>query len=194
MARRNDIIPRRIDREGAARAITAFLEALGRDPEHDGDLKDTGRRVADAWADDLLVGYDVDVDRLFEDNVIAGTSDVVVVRDVPVATMCPHHLLPAMGVASVAYAPAERLLGVGAMVAVVDAYARRLTLQERIGEEVVARLGKHLGPRWAACRLLLEHGCMRARGERAHGARVETIAFAGPQAERAAAHALVRRE
>jgi GTP cyclohydrolase I len=184
-------IPRIVDREAAARAIDAFLKALGRNPERDPDLAETGRRVADAWADELLGGYDVDVDLLVEGNLLSGTSDVVLVRDIPVTTMCPHHLLPANGTATVAYAPSERLVGIGTIVAIVDAYARRLALQERIGEQVVARLGRHLAPRWAACKLVLEHGCMRARGERAHGSRVETIAFTGPQAERAAAHALL---
>jgi GTP cyclohydrolase I len=61
----------------------------------------------------------------------------------------------------------------------VDAFARRLALQEQVGERVVAALQKHLAPRWAACRIVLSHGCMTVRGERSHGARVETLALAG---------------
>ena len=100
-------------------------------------------------------------------------------RDIPVHTTCPHHLLGSSGTATVAYAPGERLVGVGTVAAVVDAFARRLALQEQIGQSVVAALAKHLSPRWVACRLVLSHGCMTARGERAHGARVETVALAG---------------
>jgi GTP cyclohydrolase I len=180
-----------MDREGAARAIVAFLEALGQRPEQDPELAETGKRVADAWADELLAGYGVDVDRTIEESLLAGSSDLVLVRDVPISTMCPHHLLPATGTATVAFAPAGRLIGVGTLVTVVDAYARRLALQESIGEAVVGRLARHLRPRWAACRLVLEHACMRVRGGRTHGAKVETIAFAGPHDDRAAAYAVV---
>jgi GTP cyclohydrolase I len=76
---------------------------------------------------------------------------------------------------------------------VVDAFSRRLALQEEIGERVVATLEKHLEPRWVGCRLLLTHACMTARGERTHGARVETVALRGKvddAAKRAAALAL----
>ena len=180
-----------MDRAAAARAVVAFLRALGHDPDREPELADTGRRVADAWADELLSGYGVDVDALLEQNVLAGASELVAVRDVPVTSMCPHHLLPARGSAVVMYAPSDRLVGIGTLAALVDACARRLVLQERIGQEVVAALGKHLKPRWAACRLVLEHGCMTARGEKAHGAKVETVAFAGSEADKAAALALL---
>jgi GTP cyclohydrolase I len=164
------------DREAAAKAIDAFLLALGRSPEREPELAGTGARVADAFVDDLLSGYDVDVDALLAQNVFEGRSGVVVVRDIPVATMCPHHLLPATGVAAVAFAPDRHLIGVGTVAALVDAYARRLALQEQIGESVAAALQKHLAPRWVACRLTMTHACMTLRGERARGAIVETMA------------------
>jgi GTP cyclohydrolase I len=166
-----------MDREQAARAIDAFLRALGRDPDGDPALTGTGARVAAAFADDLLAGYSVDVDALVAKNVLPGTSEVVIVRDLPVTTTCPHHLLPSSGFATVAFAPDARLLGVGAVARLVDALARRLALQEEVGEGVVTVLAKHLAPRWAGCRLVLTHACMTARGERAHGSRVETVAL-----------------
>jgi GTP cyclohydrolase IA len=168
-----------MDREAAARAIDAFLQALGRDPDHEPELVGTGARVADAYADEMLSGYGVDVDALLSQNVFAGRSELVVVRDIPVTTTCPHHLMPAIGVASVAFAPDEHLVGVGIVAQVLDAYARRLALQEQIGDRTVAAFQKHLAPRWAACRITLSHACMTARGERSHGARVETLALAG---------------
>jgi GTP cyclohydrolase I len=180
-----------MDRHAAAQAIDAFLRALGRDPARDPDLAGTGARVAAAWADDLLAGYGVDVDALLAANVLPGRSELVVVRDIPVYTTCPHHLLGSSGRATVAYAPDQRLVGVGTVAAIVDAFARRLALQEQIGESVVASLGKHLSPRWAACRLLLTHGCMTARGERAHGSRVETVALHGDGADRALVSAVL---
>jgi GTP cyclohydrolase I len=168
-----------MDREAAASAIGAFLRALGRDPARDPDLAGTPERVARAWVEELLEGYGVDVDALLSHNVFAGTSELVVVRDVPLTTLCPHHLMPSSGSATVAFAPEEHLVGVGTVARVVEAFARRLALQEQIGERVVAALQKHLAPRWAACRIVLSHTCMIARGERSHGARVETLALSG---------------
>jgi GTP cyclohydrolase I len=172
-----------MDREAAARAIESFLRALGRDPDREPELAGTGARVAQAWADELLEGYAVDVDALLAQNVFAGTSDLVVVRDVPVATTCPHHLMASTGHATVAFAPEEHLVGVGTVARLVHAFARRLALQEQIGERVVAALQKHLAPRWAACRIVLDHACMTARGERVHGARVETLAVSGGEVD-----------
>ncbi|HEX3771758.1 MAG TPA: GTP cyclohydrolase I [Polyangiaceae bacterium] len=178
-----------MDRDAAARAIDAFLRALGRDPEHEPELVGTGARVASAYAEELIAGYAVDVDALLAPNVFAGTSELVIVRDIPLATTCPHHLMSATGTATVAFAPEEHLVGVGTIARVVDAFSRRFALQEQIGERTVAALQKHLAPRWAACRLVLSHACMTARGERPHGARVETLALAGGDVDDASLYA-----
>lgn len=180
-----------MDRDAAAQAIEAFLRALGRDPAHEPDLVGTGARVAEAFAEDLLGGYAVDIDELLARNVLAGATELVVVRDLAVSTVCPHHLMPAVGVATVAFAPDEHLVGVGAIGALVDACARRLTLQEQIGQRVVAALQKHVAPRWVGCRLVMTHACMVARGERKHGARVETVALAGGEVDEAVAYAVL---
>jgi GTP cyclohydrolase I len=180
---------RTVDREGAARAIDAFLQALGRDPEREPELVGTAARVAAAYADELVTGYAVDIDALLAHAVFAGHSELVVVRDVPLATTCPHHLMPAIGVATVAFAPDEHLVGVGTVARVLDAFARRLTLQEEIGERSVAALQKHLAPRWTGCRITLSHACMTVRGERTHGARVETLALAGGEVDEAVVYA-----
>jgi GTP cyclohydrolase I len=169
-----------VDREAAARAIEDFLRALGHELE--GDLKGTGERVADAWADDLLEGEAIDAAAVLREGSIpidAGDGGLVVVRDLAVTTMCPHHLLPAHGTALVAYVPGDRVAGIGTVAHVVDALSRRLTLQERIGADVVALLTRELGARGALCRLALTHSCLVARGERKTGAVVETLAVAG---------------
>jgi GTP cyclohydrolase I len=180
-----------MNREAAAQAIDAFLRALGRDPAHEPELAGTGERVASTYADELLTGYMVDVDELLVQSVFAGTQELVVVRDVPVVTTCPHHLMPSTGTATVAFAPEEHLVGIGTVARLVDAFARRLMLQEQIGERVVASLQKHLAPRWAGCRLTLTHACMTARGERAHGARVDTVALSGGDVEETALFAIL---
>jgi GTP cyclohydrolase I len=178
-----------MDREAAARAIDAFLRALGLDPDREPELLGTGARVTSAFADELIAGYGVDVDALLSQNVFAGRSDLVVVRDLPLATMCPHHLMPATGHATVGFAPDEHLVGVGTVARVLDAFARRLALQEQIGERTVAALQKHLAPRWAACRITMSHACMTSRGERTHGARVETLALSGGDVDEAVVYA-----
>jgi GTP cyclohydrolase I len=166
-------------RDAAAGHLEALLRAIGRDPDTDAELADTGRRVADAFVDELCSGYTTDARALLRESVIVGDAELVTVRDVFVTTTCPHHLMPATGRATVAFAPAGRIVGIGTIVAVVEAYARRLVLQEALGEDVVEALDVELRPRWVGCRLLLSHGCMVSRGERAHGARVETLALRG---------------
>jgi len=84
-----------------------------------------------------------------------------------------------VGKATVAFAPRDRIVGVGSIARLVDAFARRLTLQEAIGEGVVATVERNLAPRWVACRVEMSHACMVARGERAHGARLVTLASRG---------------
>jgi len=167
-----------IDRAAAANAIDAFLRAIGRDPASDPDLVGTGARVTDAYLDELCTGYAVDTRALLTASAIAdgGGGGLVIVRDVAITTMCPHHLLPAHGTATIAMQTRKQLVGLGTLASLVEAHARRLTLQERIGEAVVADITAVLEPEWVGCRLVLVHGCMVARGERAVGSRVETVA------------------
>lgn len=171
-----------IDRAAAERAVEALLQALGHDPQKDPELAETPARVADALANDLLAGEGVDVRMLFEAGPAADgarATGLVVVRDIAVATLCPHHLLPALGTAIVAYLPGRRLFGLGTIARLVDATARRLTLQEQIGQNVVQALIEHGGARGAYCRLALVHSCLSARGARQSAASVHTVAVAG---------------
>jgi GTP cyclohydrolase I len=168
-----------MDLDAAAGAIDSFLRALGHAPERDPSLAGTGSRVATMFADELLTGYAVNVDGLLAQSVFVGRSELVVVRDIPVVTTCPHHLVPSTGKAALAFAPRDHLLGIGTVARVIDAFARRLSLQEEIGQRVVAAFEKHLAPRWVACRIVLSHACMTTRREGAAGATVETLAFAG---------------
>jgi GTP cyclohydrolase I len=173
-----------IDRKAAARAIEDFLRALGHDIE--GELVGTGERVADAWVDDLLEGESIDAAAVLREGSIEHDGrdrGLVVVRDLAVTTMCPHHLLPAHGTGLVAYLPGRRLAGIGTIAHVLDALSHRLTLQEEIGEVVTELLTSELGARGALCCLSLTHTCLVARGERKSGSIVETIATAGTFAE-----------
>jgi GTP cyclohydrolase IA len=172
-----------VDRAAAERAIHAFLKALGHDPDEEPELSRTPALVTEAFEKELLGGYDVDVRSLLvtEWSPISkdGARGPVIVRGISVTTICPHHLLPATGHATVAYLPSDRLIGIGTIARLVEAFARRLTLQEAIGESVVRALVEHARARGAHCRLELAHACLAARGARQPNATVVTIAHAG---------------
>jgi len=180
------------DYQAAAAAIDAFLRALGREPERESALLGTPARVAEMFGRDLCAGYETDATALlareaFPAQARPGGSGVVVVRDLAVTTTCPHHLMPATGLATVAFAPQARLIGIGTVGRALDALSRRLTLQEEIGENLAHALFDALAPEWAGCRLVLTHTCMTARDQRRHGARVETLSVV-PVTERASAY------
>jgi GTP cyclohydrolase I len=180
-----------VDRPAAERAIEAFLRAIGRDPAKDPELSGTPARVTAAYVDELCAGYDVDPAARLRECLVAGTTTIVALRDVAVTTMCPHHLMPASGFGTVAFAPRQRLVGLGELAALLDAFAHRLTLQEAIGEGVATTLLRELDAEWAACRLVMSHACVSARGERKHDAKAETVAFAGDAARRGEALAVL---
>ena len=171
-----------VDRARAEQAVLEFLRAIGRDPERDAELSGTPARVAEAWAADLVDGYDVDVAALLAGEsspAPIGAAGIITVRGLAVSTMCPHHLLPARGTATVVYLPGARIAGIGTVARLVDAFAHRLALQESIGANVTSALVEHLGARGAACKLALTHACLASRGERQTAATVETLALAG---------------
>ena len=172
-----------VNREAAERAIADFLSALGFDPREHADLRETPERVTEAFTQDLLRGHAVNVRELLRQGscILPGStkSGPVAITEIAIASTCPHHLLPALGVASVVYLPGAALLGIGTITALVDAFARRLTLQEAIAQNVVDALVEHAGARGAYCELELEHGCLRARGERQTRALVRSSARAG---------------
>jgi GTP cyclohydrolase I len=170
-----------VDKMQAAKAVHAFLRALGRDPDHDEELQGTPLRVAEAWAKDLVDGYEIDVAALLasESSPAPASPGLVAVRDLSVSTICPHHLLPGIGTGAIFYLPAARITGLGTLSRLLDAFAHRLSLQETIAASVAGALVEHLGARGAACKLSLSHSCLGSRGERQDRAVVDTIAFAG---------------
>ncbi len=169
-----------MDEQAAARAIEDFLRALGKKPT--GDLARTGELVAQAWARELLEGEGQDPLAILRDEAIAcstSSAGLVVLRDLNVTMMCPHHLLPAHGRGDLAYLPGERLAGLGALARALRATTRRLTLQEQATEQMADAIVEALGARGAFCRLRLTHTCMLARGAEQAAAVVETVALRG---------------
>jgi GTP cyclohydrolase IA len=172
----------KVDRARAERAVREFLLALGRDPDGEAELQGTPARVVEAYSNELLSGYGVDVKALLLDGeaLVPGKhSGFVALRGIAVSTICPHHLLLSHGSATVAYRPGKRLFGLGTLAALVNAFARRLSLQETIGEKVVQALLEHGGAQAAFCEVRLVHGCLVARGARQAGTELVTTARLG---------------
>jgi len=177
--------------------VQELLIAFGRDPEREPELRDTAKRVVEAYATELLTGYGVDVRELLVEGEAlwaSQASGLVALRGISVSTICPHHLLLSHGSATVAYAPGERLFGLGTLAALVNVYARRLSLQETIGENVAQALVEHGGARGAYCELRLVHGCLVARGARQTASELITSARRGDIDGAELALALTRRE
>jgi GTP cyclohydrolase IA len=163
-----------VDLPAAERAVAALLRALGRDPasEH---LADTPRRVAGAYAE-LLTGRPFDLTTFPNDE---GYDELVLARDLPVQSLCEHHLLPFRGVAHVAYLPGSRILGLSKLARVVELFAGDLQVQERLTQQVAGWLQDTLAPRGVGVVIEAEHLCMSLRGVRAAGARTTTSALRG---------------
>jgi GTP cyclohydrolase I len=183
-----------LNRDAARAAIREFLVALGHDPEKNAELAETPARVVEAFADELLSGYRTDIATLVTKDASPAPANagLIAVRDIAVATVCPHHLMPAIGRANVIYRPGARILGIGVVARLVDACARRLVLQETIGHDVTTALVQHAGARGALCEITLRHGCLSARGAHEVDARVTTVARAGELSESEALLALGR--
>jgi GTP cyclohydrolase I len=166
--------PGAADLDAAARAVTDLLVALGHDPAAEG-LAETPQRVARAYAE-LLAPRPFDL-TTFPNH--EGYDQLVLARDIPFSSLCQHHLLPFHGVAHVGYVPGQRILGLSKLARVVELFARRLQVQERLTQQVADWLDEHVEPRGVGVVLEAEHLCMSLRGARARGSRTVTSAVHG---------------
>jgi GTP cyclohydrolase I len=163
-----------IDLARAQRAARELLLALGCDLRDDG-LRDTPRRMAEAYAE-LLTPRPFHATTFPNDE---GYDELVVARDISFHSLCEHHLLPFHGVAHVGYLPAERIVGLSKLGRVVDLYARRLQVQERLTTQVARWFGENLKPRGVGVVIEAEHLCMSLRGVQKPGAKTITSALHG---------------
>ena len=173
--------PLRVVRDRAAvdpiateRAVADLLRALGKDPEGP-HLAETPRRVAAAYAE-LLTAGQFDLTTFPNDE---GYNELVLATDIPVQSLCEHHLLPFSGVAHIGYLPGDRILGLSKFARVLDLFARDLQVQERLTQQVADWLQENLSPRGLGVVIEAEHLCMSLRGVRAGGARTITSALHG---------------
>ena len=154
--------PRKIDTPRIARAVREILLALGEDPERDG-LLETPERVAEAYAR-LFSGLQADPARQLEVSFAEGARDAVLMRDVPVVSLCEHHLLPMVGRAHVGYSPSGRVVGFSEIVRLVEGFARRPQLQERLTAQIADALYEDLGSRGSFVVVEATQLCMVATG------------------------------
>lgn len=181
------------------RLVTEMLSLI--EPEDtsiatfDGELRpglhDTPDRVAKAWLHEWCSGYYVNVPALlktFEDGA-DGVDEMIVVKDIPVYSHCEHHLAMIFGTATVAYIPNGKIVGLSKINRVVDAYARRLQVQERLTNQVAEAIWAHLHPLGVAVRVKARHMCMESRGVRQQGHYTVTQALRGVFKEDAKARA-----
>lgn len=174
-----------IDSERIEAAVVELLRALGDDPDRPG-LRQTPQRVAGLYAE-LFAGVDDDpLAHLAETGDFAeeqAQGELVLVRDIAFRSTCEHHLLPFTGVAHLAYAPRERLVGLGKLSRVVETLSSRPQLQERLGEQIADTLQQGLDPLGVLVVLDARHGCVSARGSRQAASSTVTIASRGTLAE-----------
>jgi len=173
-----------VDTARAERAVRELLLAIGEDPDRDG-LIETPARVARAYTE-LLAGYRQDpgdhLERQFEVN----HDEMVIVKDIPFSSLCEHHMLPFIGRAHVCYIPGEsgKVCGLSKLARLVEGYARRLQVQERLTVQIADDLMTRLGASGAMVVITAEHLCMTVRGVRVPGSVTTTSAVRGLFKER----------
>lgn len=167
--------PSRLDAEAAVRTLIRWA---GDRPGREG-LLDTPARVVRAY-EEWFGGYALDPEAILGRSFDrAGYDDLVLLRDIPVRSVCEHHMAAIRGVAHVAYLPGERVVGISKLARLVDAYARRLQIQERLTAEVAQCIWDNLSPRGVAVVIDAEHACMTARGVRTPGVSMVTSRVMG---------------
>ncbi len=158
----------RPSRAEAEAAVCTLIRWAGDSPAREG-LRDTPARVVRAY-EEWFGGYARSpakiLGRRFERT---GYDDLVLLRDIPLHSVCEHHMAPITGVAHVAYLPGEQVVGLSKLARLVDAYARRLQIQERLTVEIAEALQRELQPRGVAVVIRASHGCMTTRGVNVHG-------------------------
>jgi GTP cyclohydrolase I len=165
--------------EAVAEAVRTLIRWAGDDPEREG-LLDTPKRVARAWKE-YCQGYDEDpayhLSRIFHE--VGGYDEIVLLKDIPFQSHCEHHMAPIVGKAHIAYLPGDYVVGISKLARVLNAFARRLQVQERLTAEVADCIWENLHPKGVAVVIEATHGCMSGRGVRTHGVTMKTSRMMG---------------
>ncbi len=178
-AKLKPVEPSRPSREEAESAVETLLRWAGDDPAREG-LRDTPARVARAF-EDWFSGYNEDPEdymkRTFEE--VEGYDEMIVLRDIRFESHCEHHLAPIIGRAHVAYLPTNKVVGISKLARVVEAYARRLQVQEKMNAQIANTIQKILEPKGVAVVIEAQHQCMTTRGVHKPGVTMVTSTMLG---------------
>jgi GTP cyclohydrolase I len=168
-----------VDRDKIIEGIRLVLEGIGEDPDREG-LAETPRRVADMY-EEIFAGLDADPSELFEVTFSEDHQEMVLVRDIQLYGICEHHLLPFVGRAHVAYVPGPsgHISGISKLARVVDVFAKRPQVQERMTSQIADTIVEHLEPAGVMVVIEAEHLCMSMRGAMKPGAVTTTSAVRG---------------
>ena len=168
--------PSQADAEAAVRTL---IEWAGDDPDREG-LLETPKRVAKAYRE-LFAGYETNphdyLERTFEE--VGGYDQLVILKDIRVVSFCEHHMLPFLGKAHVAYLPRDRVVGISKLARVVNGFARRLQIQEKLTAEIAEAIQEILQPKGVGVVLVSEHSCMTMRGVNTPGSSLTTSHLLG---------------
>lgn len=166
-------------REEAEEAVRTLISWCGDDPNRDG-LLETPARVARAW-EEFCRGYNEEperhLSRTFEDE--AGYDDIVLERGISFESTCEHHMVPIVGVVHVAYLPSDRIVGLSKIVRLIDGFAKRLQVQEKLTRQIADSIAKSLSTKGVAVVVEAEHECMSMRGVRRRGVQTVTSCMLG---------------
>ena len=168
-----------VTQSDAEAAVRVLIQWAGDDPDREG-LIETPARVARSYRE-LFAGYETDprdyMERTFEE--VGGYDELVVLRDIPVVSFCEHHMLPVLGRAHVGYLPTNRVVGISKLARVVQAYARRLQIQEKLTADIAGAIDGVLKPKGVGVVIEAEHSCMTLRGVNTPGASLTTSHLTG---------------
>ena len=167
-----------MDKKKIEKAIRDILIAVGENPKRR-DIKDTPRRVAEMY-EEILEGYKLDPEKELEVIFEKDHDEIILLKNIPLYSVCEHHMLPFIGKAHVAYIPSNnRVTGLSKLVRVVDIFAKRLQVQERITTDIADIIMKKLKPRGVLVVIEAEHMCMSMRGVKKPGVMTITSAIRG---------------
>lgn len=177
--REQTALERRPSRADAEAAVRTLLQWAGDDPDREG-LRDTPARVVKSY-EEFFAGYWMDprelLERTFEET--EGYDELIVLKDIRVETHCEHHMVPVIGKAHIGYLPDRRVIGISKLARVIDAYAKRLQIQEKLTAQIANTIQEVLAPRGVAVLVEAQHECMTTRGVHKTGVSMVTSRMLG---------------